>query len=221
MNLSFCCVAIGLNVAITTLISIGGFYNQKIKEDLIFYPPAISEYNQWYRFFTCGLIHADVPHLAFNMYALYMFGNSVESEFSDPVLFGGLGKLLYILLYVTALIACLLPTYTKHKHNAYYSSLGASGAISGVLGAYMLQHPTRSVHMWIFFFIVAVPAFLAVGIWFVFQVINGMGVLGGEESAGGVAYAAHIGGFIAGLLLVKLFVKKKSGYLIEERKPRW
>ena len=70
------------------------------------------------------------------------------------------------------------------------------------------------------FFVVAVPAFLAVGIWFVFQVINGMGMLGGEESAGGVAYAAHIGGFIAGLFLVKLFVKHKRPGLVEEKKFR-
>ncbi|HEX6332938.1 MAG TPA: rhomboid family intramembrane serine protease, partial [Flavisolibacter sp.] len=82
------------------------------------------------------------------------------------------------------------------------------------------MHPKRKVHVWILFGIVSVPAFVAVGLWFVFQVINGMGTLGGEEAAGGVAYAAHIGGFIAGLLLAKLFVPRKAA-LYEERKSPW
>jgi membrane associated rhomboid family serine protease len=65
--------------------------------------------------------------------------------------------------------------------------------------------------------IISLPAFLVVGIWFVFQVVNGMGMLGGEESAGGVAYAAHIGGFVAGLLLVKLFKRK----VIPDKRTSW
>ncbi|HKZ68018.1 MAG TPA: rhomboid family intramembrane serine protease, partial [Chitinophagaceae bacterium] len=61
-------------VIVTALVSIGAFNNQKIMEDLIFYPPAVSQRNQWYRFFSCGLIHADWGHLIFNMLALYLFG---------------------------------------------------------------------------------------------------------------------------------------------------
>lgn len=143
-------------IAITTLISIGGFYNQKVKEDLIFYPPSISQYNQWYRFFTCGLIHADVAHLFFNMYTLYMFGRLVEGEFVE--LFGNLGKLLYIIMYVTALAACLLPTYLKNKDNAYYSSLGASGAISAVVFAFIFLNPT--IKMGLIFLPIPLPAFV-------------------------------------------------------------
>jgi membrane associated rhomboid family serine protease len=91
--------------------------------------------------------------------------------------------------------------------NILIPSLGASGAISAVLGGYLRLFPGRSVHIWIFFFIISVPAFISVGLWFVFQVVNGLGALGGEE-AGGVAYAAHIGGFIAGLILIKMFAGK-------------
>jgi membrane associated rhomboid family serine protease len=80
--------------------------------------------------------------------------------------------------------------------------------------------PRRRVHVWLFFFFtIGVPAFLAVGLWFVFQVVNGLGVLGGEEGSG-VAYAAHIGGFIAGLILVKMFVRKQP-VLVKERKSFW
>jgi membrane associated rhomboid family serine protease len=87
-------------------------------------------------------------------------------------------------------------------------SLGASGAISGVMGGYLLLFPGRSVRLWILWGIFSVPAFIAVGLWFAFQVMNGIGILGGEE-AGGVAYAAHIGGFLSGLILVKLFTNPK------------
>lgn len=148
-------------IVITCVISIGGFYNQKIKNDLIFYPPAITERNQWYRFFTCGLIHADVPHLFFNMYSLYLFGDGtnhdgVESEFT--AIFGTQGKLLYIIMYVTALAACLLPTYFKHKDNAYYSSLGASGAIAAVVFAFIFLNPT--MRMFLIFLPIPLPAFI-------------------------------------------------------------
>ena len=82
------------------------------------------------------------------------------------------------------------------------------------------MHPTRRVHVWMLLTVVSVPAFLAVGIWFVFQVINGMGTLGGDQ-AGGVAYAAHIGGFLAGLLLVKFFVNRSADTLVQKRKSSW
>jgi len=95
--------------------------------------------------------------------------------------------------------------------NLLIPSLGASGAISGVLGAYIWLYPRRGVHVWLFFlFIITVPAFIAVGLWFVFQLLNGLGTLGGQEGDG-IAYAAHIGGFIAGLILINFFgpVKRK------------
>src|SRR6185503_9680437 len=84
-------------------------------------------------------------------------------------------------------------------------SLGASGAISGVLGGYLLLFPTKKVMVIISWFVTAVPAFIAIGLWFVFQIISGLGMLGSGSQAGGVAYAAHIGGFVAGLVLIKIF----------------
>src|SRR5215213_5868254 len=106
-------------IIITALISIGGFSNPKIIDDLIFYPPAVSRRNQWYRFFSCGLIHADVGHLIFNMLALYFFGKNVEIIFIT-LLGKQAGILVYLLLYISALAVSLLPTYLKHKENYHY-----------------------------------------------------------------------------------------------------
>ena len=92
-------------------------------------------------------------------------------------------------------------------------TLGASGAISGVLGAYMLLFPKRRVRVIIFYFITDVPAILAIGLWFVFQLISGAGLLSGGSQTGGVAYAAHIGGFIAGLVLIKFFTIGAKKYV--------
>ena len=179
-------------IAITTLISIGGFYNQKIKEDLIFYPPAISQYNQWYRFFSGGLIHADVAHLFFNMYTLYMFGDAVEGEFVQ--LFGNVGKLLYIIMYVTALAACLLPNYFKHKNNAYYSSLGASGAISAVVFAFIFLNP--GIKMGLIFLPIPLPAF-------VFGLLY-LGVTTYLSRRGGshINHSAHLWGSVYGIFFL-------------------
>lgn len=130
-------------IIITCLVSIPAFSNQKMIDDLIFHPPAISYRNQWYRFFTCGFIHADFMHLAFNMYALYAFGNYIEDAFAQ--LFGGMGSVVYIVLYITALFFCLLPTYFAHRHNDYYRSLGASGAVSAIVFIVIYLFPTLGI----------------------------------------------------------------------------
>ena len=170
----------------------------------------------YFTLITSMFMHGGWAHLGGNLLFLWVFSDNIEDEMGHTNYF-----FFYLLCGVLAGLAHVF-TSAYLGQSVYIPCLGASGAISGVLGAYLLQHPTRSVHVWIFFFIISVPAFVAVGLWFVFQVINGMGMLGGEESAGGVAYAAHIGGFIAGLLLVKFFIKKKKRVsLIEKREPRW
>lgn len=150
--------------------------------------------------FTSMFMHGGLAHLAGNMLYLWIFGDNVEDA---------LGHLKYLFFYLLCgMIAglCHVITTLVFGQSLLIPSLGASGAISAVLGAYIRLFPGKSVHLWVIFLIFSVPAFLAVGIWFAFQVINGLGVLGGQE-AGGVAYAAHIGGFISGLILVGVFAK--------------
>ena len=134
-------------IIVTALVSIGGFSNQKIIDDLIFYPPAITRRNQWYRFITCGFIHADVGHLLFNMLSLYLFGRFVEDGFNQ--IFNENGKWLYLVLYVTSLFVCLLPTYFRNRNNYHYRSLGASGAVSAVVFAGLMLAPDVQVGFFI------------------------------------------------------------------------
>jgi membrane associated rhomboid family serine protease len=152
---------------------------------------------------TSMFMHGGVAHIAGNMMYLWICGDNLENA---------MGHKNYFLFYLLCgILAGLSHVFTSLLTNQsmLIPSLGASGAISGVLGGYMLLFPTRRIHIWIVLGIIRVPAILAVGLWFVFQVINGVGALGGEE-AGGIAYAAHIGGFIAGLILVKLFIPRRA-----------
>jgi len=130
-------------IIITAIISFMAFSNQELLNKLIFYPPAISKEKQWYRFFSNGLIHADIGHLAFNMISLYMFGALVEDAFLQ--IFGDSGKLLYLVMYISALAVCLIPTYMSHKDDHYYRSLGASGAVSAVVFAGVFLAPRRGL----------------------------------------------------------------------------
>jgi membrane associated rhomboid family serine protease len=150
---------------------------------------------------TSMFMHGGLAHLLGNMMFLWIFGDNLEDEMGHRRYLW-----FYLLCGILAGLSHVFSTFVLGQ-SLLIPSLGASGAISAVLGGYILQHPRRGVHVWIFFMVVTMPAFIVVGLWFVFQVLNGLGTLGGEE-AGGVAYAAHIGGFLFGLLLVKRFVTK-------------
>jgi membrane associated rhomboid family serine protease len=144
-------------------------------------------------------MHGGLAHLFGNMLFLWIFGDNIEHT---------LGKGRYLIFYlVCGILASLTHVFSTviFGGNPYIPSLGASGAISGVLGGYILLHPHRRVNVIMFSIFTQVPAFVAIGIWFGFQLISGLGWLGGGSAVGGVAYGAHIGGFIAGLILIKLF----------------
>lgn len=151
-------------------------------------------------------MHGGIAHLAGNMLFLWIFGDNVEHR---------LGHLRYLIFYlvcgVIASLAHVFATamFATDPGSLLIPSLGASGAISGVLGGYIVLHPHRRVTAIVFRFVTDVPAYVAIGIWFAFQLVSGLGMLGGG-SQGGVAYAAHIGGFVAGLVLVKVFTLGRS-----------
>lgn len=178
-------------IGLTTLLSFSGFSNHKLIDDLIFYPPAITKRHQWYRFITCGLIHADWGHLLFNMLSLFMFGDFVERVFSDPMLFGANGKSYYLLLYVSALFVCLIPTFINHRNDSWYRSLGASGAVSAIVFAGILFDPTAKLG---FFFIPPIiPGYIFGPLYLL------LSSLLGRQNRDNINHSAHIWGALYGV----------------------
>lgn len=151
----------------------------------------------YFTLITSMFMHGSWMHLGGNMLYLFIFGDNLEHR---------LGAKRFLIFYLlTGVIASLSHVFSTYflQQSTITPSLGASGAISGVLGGYMLLFPKLKVKAIFLYTIIVIPASLALGIWIAFQIVSGMLSGGG----GGVAYAAHIGGFIAGLLLIKMFDK--------------
>jgi membrane associated rhomboid family serine protease len=144
--------------------------------------------------FTSMFMHAGWVHLGGNMLYLWIFGDNVEDRF---------GHLKFLVFY---LFCGLVATFAQLLFNpaSNVPNLGASGAIAGVLGAYILMFPQGTVRVMQGQRVIQVPALMMIGFWIVLQLISGFGSLGAADT-GGVAYMAHIGGFAAGLVLAFLF----------------
>jgi len=146
---------------------------------------------------TSMFMHGGVLHLLGNMWFLWIFGDNIEND---------LGRVRYVVFYlltgIVASLAHVLPNMTGPT--SMIPSLGASGAISGVMGAYLVLHSRRRVTILVLRTLTEVPGFVAVGLWFLLQIISSVGILGG--AGGGVAYGAHIGGFLAGVIFAKPFM---------------
>lgn len=195
-------------IIITGVLSIAGFSNQKVIDDLIFYPPAITRRKQWYRFITCGFIHADVFHLLFNMYAFWAFGRAVEEAFQ--LLFGDKATLMYIVLYLSALIICLLPSYLKNTDNYYYKSLGASGAVGAVIFVFIALSPMSEIGL-IILPGVGVPAFIFAIIYLAITAYLD------KRGGGNINHSAHLWGSLYGLVFITAACYLMSDYPLIER----
>ncbi len=154
---------------------------------------------------TSMFMHGGWAHIGGNMLYLWIFGDNVEDALGHVKFL-----IFYLLCGVVASLAQVFAAQAAGGLNLYIPSLGASGAIAGVLGGYLLLYPTRSVRVIIGYLgIVAVPAILVIGLWIALQVFSGVGeivrVTQQTRESGGVAYWAHIGGAVTGLLLVSLF----------------
>jgi membrane associated rhomboid family serine protease len=162
--------------------------------------------------FTSMFLHGGWMHLIGNMWYLWIFGDNVEQA---------MGRARYIVFYLVTGVAASM-SHILSNVNSHLPSIGASGAISGVLGAYLLLYPRARVQTLIFlgFFIrvFSIPAGFVLGFWFLLQLLSGSSA--GNQDAGGVAFWAHIGGFIAGMLLVPLF-KQRNVRLLNAPRYRW
>jgi membrane associated rhomboid family serine protease len=189
-------------IIITVIVSLFSFSSHKVREDLIFYPTAITQGNQYYRFITYGFIHADLSHLFFNMYAFYLFGGACENSFVG--IFGNYGKILYVLMYFLALIVCVIPDFMKYHGNPNYKSLGASGAVSAVVFAYILFRPLQGIGL--LFIPIFIPGFIF-GILFLI-----VSYFLGKKGGSSVNHSAHIWGAIFGVVFLIIFSQFFSTY---------
>jgi len=140
---------------------------------------------------TSMFLHGGWLHLGGNMLFLFIFGDNVEHTF---------GRVFYLLFYLGAgVIASLAQVWAAP--DSIIPSLGASGAISGVLGAYLVLFPTNRVRVLVWFFILSVPALVVIGLWAALQFFNGFASIAQTQQTGGVAYLAHVGGFVTGVLV--------------------
>jgi len=144
---------------------------------------------------TSMFMHAGWMHLASNMLYLWIFGDNVEDH---------LGKLKYLFLYFLSGIAATFSQYV-FSPDSNLPNIGASGCIAGVLAAYILFFPGQKVDVLIGRTVVAMQSILVIGCWFILQLLSGAGSLASTQDTGGVAYMAHIGGFVAGLVVAIVF----------------
>jgi membrane associated rhomboid family serine protease len=155
--------------------------------------------NVWFSLLASMFLHGSILHIAGNMLFLWIFGNNVEDR---------LGKIKYIVFYLVSGLAAAYAQSAVFPSSAV-PLIGASGAIAGVLGAYLLMFPRARIVTLVFFFFITwivVPAWLMIGLWFLLQLVSSVGSVSGDT---GVAYMAHVGGFIAGMLLLLLLRPKR------------
>ncbi|OHE83509.1 MAG: rhomboid family intramembrane serine protease [Lysobacterales bacterium RIFOXYD1_FULL_69_11] len=187
-------------IAVTVLVTWLAFNNPRLLDRLILWPPAIDRKHQYDRLLTHGFIHADWQHLLFNMITLFFFG-----RFAEQVITSMIGPVGFVLFYLSAIVIAILPTYLRHRHDAQYRSLGASGAVSAVLFAFILVQPWSLI----FVFFLPVPAILY-GVFYV-----GYSFWMDRQGGDNTNHSAHLSGAIYGVLFMLLMEPRIAGLFLE------
>ena len=189
-----------LIIAVTVLVSWLAFNNPRLLERLILWPPAIARQHQYDRLLTHGFIHADFQHLLFNMITLYFFGRLVEQWFVPYI-----GRVGFVLFYLSAIVVAILPTYLRHVGDARYRSLGASGAVSAVLFTFILVQPWSLI----FVFFLPVPA-IVYGALYV-----GYSVWMEKHGQDNVNHSAHLWGAAYGIAFTLLMEPRVGAAFVQ------
>jgi len=176
-------------IAITVLISMYSFNNAAMLKRFMMNPYQISSRKQYYRFLTSGFIHRDHVHLLMNMITLYFFGGIIETIFKQ--IFGDLGGVYFVLLYLMAIVVSDLPTYLKNRNNPGYNSLGASGGVSAVVFAMIILLPLEKICL---YFALCIPGFILGPLYIIFSYYQG------RKANDGINHDAHLYGALFGLL---------------------
>ena len=173
------------------LVSWKAFSDTALYNKLLFSPYVILRENHWYRFITSAWVHADFMHLFLNMYVLYYFGGFLEMVFVEW--FGMVGSAFYLFLFIGSVIIAGMPSYAKHKDNAYYAAIGASGGVSGVLFANILLQPMEYLY---FFGVIPIPGLLFGILYMVYSQYMS------KKGTDNLGHDAHFWGAIGGMALL-------------------
>ncbi len=179
-------------ILITCGVSFMAWNNTELYNKLIFNPYIIFHKNEWYRLFSSALLHADIPHLVINMFVLYSFGSFIEQVY-DLYIPGGLA--LYVAMYILAIGAANIKTLIENKNNVWYNAVGASGAVSAVVFAFVLFAPIEKI---LFFGIIPIPAFLYGLLYLVYSQYMS------KKASDNIGHDAHFFGAVFGFVFTGL-----------------
>ena len=189
-----------LLILATVVVSWLAFDRPRLMDRLLLWPPAIARRHQYDRLITHGFVHADLQHLLFNMITLFFFGRVAEQVIGSMI-----GPVGFLLFYLSAIVIAILPTYLRHRHDTRYRSLGASGAVSAVLFAFILVQPWSLI----FVFFLPVPA-IVYGAFFV-----GYSIWMDRQGGDNTNHNAHLSGAIYGVLFMLLMEPRIAGYFLQ------
>ncbi len=188
-SISICWVIMGL----TALVSMAAWQRDSWMAAMMMSPSRIARHGEYWRFLSSGFIHADFTHLFFNLFSFYFFGSQLEYIFS--VIFPGYGPWVFLVFYLLGIIVADLPTFFKQKHNHYFNSLGASGAVSATIFAGIMFFPTEKIYL---FGIVGIPGIIYAGLftWYSIEMER--------RGRDFVNHSAHLYGGLFGVVFVTL-----------------
>ncbi|WP_343690599.1 rhomboid family intramembrane serine protease [Chitinophaga sp.] len=198
LTLTFTIILITCLVSLTTM-----FYNPDKIDELSLRPTMIRDRKQYYRFITCGLVHADLLHLGFNMFSLYFCGRFIEDIFET--IFHS--KFYFLIFYVLGIILSGIPTYLRHKNDDYYSSIGASGAVSAVIYATVLFAPWATIRV----LVIPMPLIVYAVLYMAMTVY-----LDKRQYGDGINHSAHLWGAIFGLVFPIIFKPSIALYFLDQ-----
>ena len=201
MNFSITTLLIGITVA----ASLYAWNKPEILQKWIFNPYRIQANGEYYRFLTSGFIHQDYMHLLFNMITLYYFGTAIEQIYT--LIFGGVGIWIFLGEYLVAIVVSSITTYTKHRDNPGYNSLGASGGVSAILFSSILFQPTSTL---LLFFVIPIPAFILGALFLLYSYQQG------RQGVGGINHDAHLLGALFGVAFTIAIQPRVVNIFIEQ-----
>lgn len=192
-------------VVVTAIISIQAFSSRNVMDKLIFHPYSIHGKNEWYRFLTSGFLHADYFHLIINMLVLFSFGSVVQHYYS--YFFREMGSVLFILLYLSSIVAANATTYYKNMRNPGYRALGASGAVSAIVFVSILFQPTAKIYL---YGLIGIPGYIAAIAYLIYSQYSAS--RGGDN----VNHEAHFYGAVYGVVFTLVMKPSVFSFFIEQ-----